>query len=182
MSKRQASSWVPTGSSALRTSPVPSGWSRPRRPATSTSSRHQCSGRQSSGSIIRIAWIRGTGMVSATVPSSPRRIRTPSGETATVKAYWVETRRQTIPPQMISHQASGAPTASRPPGVTATIAAPTATATTASGMAEISAEPTSLPVPTEATTLSAGSGVAGSRPWCAASSRARSANAAASVR
>ena len=121
-------------------------------------------------------------MVSATVPSSPRRIRTPSGETATVKAYWLETRRQTIPPQMISHQASGAPTARRPPGTNATNAAPAATATTASGAAEISPEPTSRPVPTEVTTLSAGSGVAGSRPWWAASRRARSANAAASVR
>ena len=134
------------------------------------------------GSIIRTAWIRDTGIVSATVPSSPRRIRTPSGETATVNAYWVETRRQAIVPQMISHHTSGAPTASNPPGVRLTITAPAATATAASSAAGSTAEPTSRPVGTEVTTLSAGSGVAGSRPWWAASRRARSSSAPCSVR
>jgi len=104
-------------------------------------------------------------MVSATVPSSPRRIRTPSGEAATVKAYWVETRRQAIPPQMISHQISGTPIARSPPGSTAAVTPPTMTATTASWTARISAAPASRPEGTEVITLSAGSGVAGSRPW-----------------
>jgi hypothetical protein len=80
-------------------------------------------------------------MVSATVPSNPRRIRTPSGETATVNAYWVETRRQAIVPQMISHHTSGTPTASSPPGIRLAVTAPAATATAASSAADSSAEP-----------------------------------------
>ena len=49
----------PTGSSALRTTLVPSPrWLRAVAPAMSTSRRHQPKGRHSSGSTWRTAWIR----------------------------------------------------------------------------------------------------------------------------
>ncbi len=92
----QAGSRWPTGSRVLRIRPDPSARSRPGEPATSISRRHQPSGRHSSGSTIRTACTRRSGMVSATVPSSPRRIRMPSGDCASVNPYSVASRRHTM--------------------------------------------------------------------------------------
>jgi len=170
----------------LRARAVPSATSRPGEPATSTSSLHQPSGRHSSGWIIRTACTRGTGMVSATVPSRPRRIRMPSGDWARVKPYWVDTRRQSIEAPITSHHTTATPRAARPAGEasasTTATTAPASTATSAPPEADSSTEAASRPVGTMTATCSAGAGVAGSIPWWAASSRARRSSAACSVR
>ena len=103
-------------------------------------------------------------MVSATVPSSPRRMRTPSPDAATVKPYWVETCRHAIIAPMISHHTRDPAAANRPAGDTAATTSPAATTTTATAAVEIAADPTSRPTGTEVTICSAGSGVAGSSP------------------
>ena len=183
VSRNPVSSRRPTGSSVLRIRAVPSALSRPGEPATSTSSRHHWSGRHSSGSITRTACTRCTGMVSATVPSRPRRIRMPSGDCATVKPYMVDTRRHTSDRQTISSHTSEIARAARAAADTNASTAPASTTITVAGPAVDSAtEPSSRPVGTVTAMCSGGSGVAGSRPWWVASSCALSSSAACSVR
>ena len=152
------------------------------QPATSISSRHQPSGRHSSGSIIRTACTRRCGTVSATVPSRPRLTRIPSGACATVKPYSVDTRRQTSGASESSQMTSMPPVAAVTAGqVTSTTTSATSRASSRLAL-EARTEPTRRQAGTLASTASSGSGVAGSSPWCAASSRARRSSAACSVR
>jgi hypothetical protein len=183
VSRYPASPPRPTGSRVLRIRAVPSALSRPGEPATSTSSRHHWNGRHSSGSITRTACTRWAGMVSATVPSRPRRIRMPSGDCATVKPYWVDARRHTSDRQTRSSHTSETARAARAAADTNASTAPASTTISAAGPAVDSAtEPISLPVGTVTATCSGGSGVAGSRPWWVASRCALSSSAACSVR
>ena len=148
----------------MRIRPDPSAWSRPGRPATSISSRHQPSGRHSTGSTIRTACTRRSGMVSATVPSSPRRIRIPSGDCATVKPYSVAIRRHTRGASVIRDTTSVPPTAVTTFGDTR-ITTTSATSSAASKLAgEAATDPTSRPLGTLVRIRSPGSGVAGSSP------------------
>ncbi len=106
----------------------------PASPATSISSRHQPIGRHAAGSTIRTACTRRSGMVSATVPSSPRRIRIPSGDWAMVKPYSVAIRRHTRGASVIRDTTSVPPTAVSTFGDTR-IATTSATSSAASRLA-----------------------------------------------
>ena len=106
----------------------------------------------------------------------------PSGARATVKPYWVDTRRQITGITERTRIARLPPVAARAVGET-TITTIAARASAPSTLApEASTEPTRRPFGTLVRICSAGSGVAGSSPWCAASSRARKSSAACSGR
>ena len=67
-------------------------WPLPTYPATSTSTRHHPCERHSHGSTIRTACTRPGGTVWSRVSSRPRRTRSPSGDSATVKPKCGPTR------------------------------------------------------------------------------------------